>query len=69
MKIKIEGMSCHHCKMAVEKTLAKINGVQAFTVDLEKGEALITGNPNPQMIIDAIDKLGYRAELADQDQE
>jgi len=64
MKIKINGMSCGHCKMAVEKALAQINGVQSFTVDLEKGEAHITGNPDQKMVIDAIHKLGYQAALA-----
>lgn len=65
MKIKIDGMSCNHCKMAVEKALAKIVGVTSFAVDLEKGEAQITGNPNPKMVIDAINKLGYQASLMD----
>ncbi|MCU0645587.1 MAG: heavy-metal-associated domain-containing protein [bacterium] len=63
MKIKIDGMSCNHCKMAVEKSLAKINGVQSFTVDLEKGEATVTGSPDPKEVIDAINKSGYQAML------
>ncbi len=65
MKIKINGMSCNHCKMAVEKALAKINGVQSLTVDLAKGEADITGNPDQKTVIDAINKLGYQAALAE----
>ncbi len=65
MKIKINGMSCNHCKMSVEKALSQIKDVRSFTVDLEKGEVQITGNPNPKIIIDAINKLGYQAALAE----
>jgi copper chaperone len=65
MKLKIDGMSCNHCKMAVEKALAKISGVKSYSVDLEKGEASITGNPDQKLVIDAINKLGYKATLAD----
>jgi copper chaperone len=65
MKIKIDGMSCNHCKMAVEKALTKISGVKSYIVDLEKGEAHITGNPDQKLAIDEINKLGYKATLAD----
>ena len=64
-KIKIEGMSCNHCKMAVEKTLSNIKEVDSFSVDLEKGEALLTGNPDLDILIDEINKLGYRATIAE----
>jgi len=37
--IKIKGMSCKHCVMAVTKALSGIEGVKDVRVDLEKGEA------------------------------
>ena len=37
--IKIKGMSCNHCVMAVTKALGGINGVSNVKVDLAKGEA------------------------------
>lgn len=58
-------MSCNHCKMLVEKTLAKINGVKSFTVDLDKGEAHIAGNPDVNLIINEINNLGYQAILTE----
>lgn len=61
MKIKIDGMSCQHCKMAVEKALSKVPGVKSYSVDLDQGEAQVSGNPEIQSIIDAINKIGYRA--------
>ncbi len=32
--IKVEGMSCNHCKMAVESAVKKLAGVTAAEVDL-----------------------------------
>jgi copper chaperone len=37
--IKIKGMSCQHCVMAVTKALGGIEGIKEVRVDLEKGEA------------------------------
>jgi len=37
--IKIKGMSCKHCVMAVTKVLSGIEGIKDVRVDLEKGEA------------------------------
>ena len=40
--IKIKGMSCQHCVMAVTKALGGIEGIEDVRVDLEKGEATFT---------------------------
>ena len=40
--IKIKGMSCQHCVMAVTKALGSIEGIRDVRVDLEKGEATFT---------------------------
>ena len=37
--VKIKGMSCNHCVMAVTKALNEIDGVKDVKVDLAKGEA------------------------------
>ena len=37
--VKIKGMSCNHCVMAVTKALNGIDGVSNVKVSLEKGEA------------------------------
>ena len=39
--INVEGMSCDHCKNAVESALAKMNGVSAAEVDLEKDKYVL----------------------------
>lgn len=40
--IKIKGMSCGHCVMAVTKALSGIDGIRDVKVNLEKGEASFT---------------------------
>ena len=37
MKIKINGMTCEHCKRTVEKFISQIKGVQKVKVNLDKG--------------------------------
>lgn len=37
--IKIKGMSCNHCVMAVTRALNEIEGIENVKVDLAKGEA------------------------------
>ncbi len=37
--VKIKGMSCNHCVMAVTKALSGIDGVRNVNVDLARGEA------------------------------
>ena len=38
--IKIKGMSCNHCVMAVTKALGTVDGIQDLKVSLEAGEAV-----------------------------
>jgi copper chaperone len=59
--LKIRGMSCQHCVMAVTKTLKEIEGLQNVTVDLEKGEAAFTETKPVDMnlIKDKVKKAGY----------
>jgi len=37
--IKIKGMTCQHCVMAVTKALGSIEDIKDVRVDLQKGEA------------------------------
>jgi copper chaperone len=61
MTVKIKGMSCNHCVMAVTKALNGIEGIKNVKVDLAKGEATFD-NEKPidaKVIKDAIEKAGY----------
>jgi copper chaperone len=61
--IKVKGMSCQHCVMAVTKALKEIDGLQEVVVDLEKGEAAFseTKPVEKSLIKDKIKKAGYEA--------
>ncbi|MCX8104641.1 MAG: cation transporter [Ignavibacterium album] len=59
IQIKVEGMSCHHCVMAVQKELNKINAkdfkveIGLVEIDPEKN------NLTKEQIKHAIEKAGY----------
>ncbi len=59
--IKIQGMSCQHCVMAVTKALTGIEGVTDIRVDLKTGEASYTETkPVDRAVIrERIQKAGY----------
>lgn len=59
--IKIKGMTCRHCVMAVTKALAGIDGIRDVTVDLEAGEASYTqeGPVDAALIREKIAKAGF----------
>ncbi len=61
-KVKIQGMSCQHCVMAVTKALNKIEGLKDVKVDLEKGEASFENSrrvPSAK-IQQAIEEAGFK---------
>jgi copper chaperone len=63
LKLKVEGMTCNHCVMAVKKALSQVPGVERAEVSLERGEALVEGNADPKALIQAVEAEGYRAEV------
>lgn len=59
--LKVEGMSCGHCKAAVEKALKGIDGVNNAVVDLNSKTAEVTLNKeiNNDILSNAVIKAGY----------
>jgi len=60
--IKIKGMSCNHCVMAVQKALGGIDGMKDIKIDLEKGEATFdeAGPVDMNRVREAVKKAGYQ---------
>ncbi len=61
MTLKVKGMTCQHCVMAVTKALSQLDGVKNVQVDLAKGEARFE-NTKPvgfEQIEKAIMDAGY----------
>lgn len=59
--IKVEGMSCNHCKASVEKTLQNIDGIKKAEVNLDEKLASIKykGDLNKEEIKSQIKEAGY----------
>ena len=64
IELNVSGMSCGHCKTAVESALKKVSGVQTVNVDLANGKANIEGeHVNTDALIAAIVDEGYGASV------
>jgi len=60
--LKVTGMSCQHCVMAVTKALNQLDGIQKVEVDLPKGEVRFENTKAlaQDQIEKAIEKAGYQ---------
>ncbi len=58
--LKIEGMTCMHCKMRVEKALKAVPGVTNAQVDLDKKQAVVAGSAEQPVMAKAVADAGYK---------
>ena len=61
--LKVEGMTCGHCVMRVEKALNSLEGVKKVNVSLEKQEADVIYDEkklNPDELEKAVTEAGYK---------
>jgi copper chaperone len=64
--LTIKGMTCGGCVAAVKLQLKRTEGVSAYEVNLEKGEADVTYDPvrtNPKKIAESVSKTGFQASV------
>ena len=63
--IKVQGMSCGHCKASVEKALNAVSGVTDARVDLAEGTVAVTFNQGTAVaeLEAAIEDAGYEVVL------
>ncbi|WP_407310175.1 CopZ family metallochaperone [Desulfosporosinus sp. SB140] len=57
--LKVEGMTCNHCKMRTEKALQSVSGVESVKVDLAAKEAVVTGDVERASLVKAVQDAGY----------
>jgi copper chaperone len=63
-QLKVTGMTCGHCEIAVRKALQAVPGVvRVVTVDRKKERAVVEGDAVEQALVDAVADAGYTAEL------
>jgi copper chaperone len=61
--LKVEGMSCNHCKAAVTRAVSALKGVSSVEVDLEKKTVAVNYDDALlplDRVKDAIQGEGYR---------
>lgn len=60
-QLKIEGMSCNHCVLAVREALESVPGVESAAVDLAAGTAVVEhGDPiDSGLLAKAVEEEGY----------
>jgi len=61
--LKVTGMTCNHCVMAVTKALNSVPGVESADVSLAKAQAVVQGDADRQAMITAVKEEGYEAAL------
>ena len=58
--VKVNGMTCNHCKFSVEKNITALEGVESVAVDLQMGQAVIAGeNVNLIEVEETIKAIGF----------
>lgn len=70
IRLAVEGMTCEHCEMRVQKALAGVEGVQEAQVDLAHKEAIVTVDPGQEVeveaLVAAVEAAGYEARPAEE---
>ncbi len=65
----IGGMSCAACQANVEKTVRRLDGVDAVAVNLLTGTMTVDGTVAPETVRAAVEQAGYEAALLDDEDE
>jgi copper chaperone len=64
--LNIEGMTCGHCVMAVQRALKGVPGVEGpVEVDLKAGLDRVGGAPDPAALAAAVEEEGFTASVAE----
>ncbi|MGN0771411.1 MAG: heavy metal translocating P-type ATPase [Christensenellales bacterium] len=60
-KYNVKGMTCASCSARIEKTVSSLQGVSSCSVNLLTNTMTVEGDAKPQVVIDAVRKIGYDA--------
>ena len=63
VELKVTGMSCGHCEMAVQKALLAVDGVKKAVADHKADAAVVEadGAVDRDVLVAAVKKAGYEA--------
>ena len=58
--IKVNGMTCNHCKANVQNNLSAIAGIENIEIDLESGKVKMTGDSiDLAEVKNKVESIGY----------
>jgi uncharacterized membrane protein YraQ (UPF0718 family)/copper chaperone CopZ len=61
MVVKVQGMTCNHCKASVESNLSQIAGVDAVSANVQSGRVTLSGSAiDLDQVQKVVDSLGYQ---------
>lgn len=55
----VPGISCGHCKNAIEGELAPLDGVESALVDIDAKTVVVVGEITEDAVRAAVDEAGY----------
>ena len=55
----VPGISCGHCKSAIEGELTPLDGVESAVVDIDAKTVTVIGNITEDAVRGAVDEAGY----------
>ena len=55
----VPGISCGHCKSAIEGEVQSLDGVESVTVDIKMKTVVVIGSVSEADIRAAVDEAGY----------
>ena len=64
-ELKVDGMTCNHCRAAVLRALEGVAGSESVSVDLRGGRAVVAGKADVDELVKAVESLGYVAEVVE----
>lgn len=65
LSVKVSGMDCAACTVAIKKSVEKVPGVYSASVDFDEQRATVItdGKADPQAVLKAVAAAGYKAEI------
>ncbi len=55
----VPGISCGHCKSAIEGEVIQLDSVESVTVDVDAKTVVVIGNATEAEVRAAVDEAGY----------
>ena len=55
----VPGISCGHCKTAIESELGPVAGVESAVVDIDAKTVTVVGDVSEEAVRAAVDEAGY----------